>query len=69
MDIPTKVKMACTYAHITQTELARRFGTTGPNFCFRLKRDKFTSEEMDRIGEALGAKFEYHIVFPDGTKI
>lgn len=70
MDIPMKIRLAETYASISEAELARRFGCKSQQaFVQRMKTGKFTSDELDQIAEALGAKFEYSFVFPDGTRI
>ena len=70
MDIPKKIRLAETYASISEAELARRFGCKSQQaFVQRMKTGKFTSDELDQIAEALGAKFEYSFVFPDGTRI
>lgn len=69
MDIPTKIRLAETYARISEAELARRLGTTSQAFGQRMKTGKFSSEDLDKIAEALGAEFVYTFQFPDGTKI
>lgn len=69
MDIPTKIKLAETYAKISEAELARRLGTTSQAFGQRMKTGKFTSEELDNIAKALGAEFICKFQFPDGTEI
>lgn len=69
MDIPTKIRLAETYAKVSEAELARRLGTTSQAFGQRMKTGKFTSAELETIAEALGAKFNYSFSFPDGTKI
>lgn len=70
MDIPMKIRLAETYAKISEAELARRFGARSQQaFAQRMKTGKFTAEELERIADALGAKYEYNFVFPDGTKI
>lgn len=69
MDIPTKIRLAETYSRISEAELARRLGTSSQNLGQRLKVGKFTSDELDAIATAMGAKFEAAFVFPDGTKI
>ena len=69
MDIPTKIKLAAKYAGISEAELARRFGITPQNMNKRMKIGKFSTEEIERLAELLGGKFECSIVFPDGTKI
>ena len=69
MDIPTKIKMAETYAKVSEAELARRIGTTPQAFGQRIKTGKFTSADLDSIAAALGAEFRCSFKFPDGTEI
>ncbi|WP_018306368.1 hypothetical protein [Desulfitobacterium hafniense] len=69
MDIPTKIKLAETYAKISEAELARRLGTTSQAFGQRMKTGKFSSEELEKIAEAVGAEFVYKFRFHDGTEI
>lgn len=69
MDIPTKIKLAETYAKISEAELARRLGTTSQALGQRLKTGKFTSTELEKIASALGAEFSFGFSFPDGTDI
>ncbi len=69
MSIAQKIKLACTFAGISESELARRIGTTPQNLHQRLKVDKFTSQELEKIAAALGASFALSFRFPDGTEI
>ena len=69
MDIPTKIKLAETYANISEAELARRIGSTSQAFGQRLKTGKFTSAELEKIAEGLGAKFVCYFEFPNGERI
>lgn len=69
MDIPTKIRLAETYAKISEAELARRLGTTSQAFGQRMKTGKFTSAELEKIAEALGAEFNFSFRFLDGTEI
>ena len=69
MDIPTKIKLAETYAKMSEAEVARKLGTSSQAFGQRLKTGKFTSAELDRIADALGAEFVCCFGFPDGTEI
>ena len=69
MNIPTKIKLAETYTRISESELARRIGTTPQAFNQRMKTGKFSSEELEKIAEALGAAFECKFRFSDGTEI
>ena len=69
MDIPTKIKLAETYAGISEAELARRIGTTSQAFGQRIKTGKFSSVDLNNIAAALGAEFVCSFKFPDGTEI
>ena len=69
MDISTKIKLATTYAKITEAELARRLDTSSQAFGQRIKTGKFTSAELEKIAAALGANYHFGFTFPDGTEI
>lgn len=69
MNLEKKIKMALAYGEASQAELARRLGTTPANFNHRLKGGTFKVDELEKIAEALGAKFSYSFDFEDGTKI
>lgn len=69
MTIEQKIKMALSYAGVSQSELARRIGTTPQNFHQKLKRNSLSKEEMDQIALALGGSWRAEFVFPDGTTI
>lgn len=69
MDISKKIKMAEQYAEITESELAKKIGTTPQAFNQRVKTGKFSSAELEKIAAALGAEFECYFKFPDGTEI
>lgn len=69
MDISTKIRLALTYAHISEAELARRIGTSAQALHQRLKTGKFTSAELETIANELGADYVFNFVFEDGTKI
>ena len=67
MNIVKTIKMAEAYANIKEAELARRLGTSPQALGQRMKTGKFSSEDLEEIANALGAEFECHFVFPDGT--
>lgn len=69
MDIPKKIKLATTYAGISEAELARRVGTSSQAFGQRMKTGKFSSAELDKIAQALGAEFVCAFKFPNGDEI
>ena len=67
--IERKIGAAIKYGQKTQTEVAEAIGTSRSNFNQRMKRGSFKVEELEKIAEALGAKFSYCFDFEDGTKI
>lgn len=69
MTIEQKIKMALSYAGISQAELARRIGTTPSNLNQKVKRNTITKEEMEEIATALGGRWKAEFVFEDGTVI
>lgn len=64
-----KIKMALAYKNMSEAELARSFGITPQAFSQRLKRDKFSSKDMERIADILNAKWVTAFKFPDGAKV
>ena len=69
MTMEQKIKMAATYKGLSQAALARLVGMTPSNFNQKIKRGTFSSEELEKIAEALGAVYNVFFEFPDGTKI
>ena len=69
MDIKKKIKMAESYAGISEAELARRLGTTSQAFGQRMKTGRFSSADLEKIAEALGAEFHCCFKFKDGEAI
>ena len=69
MDITTKIKLAETYANISEAELARRLGTTSQAFGQRMKTGKWSDEDLAKIGAALGCEIVVEFRFPDGAVI
>jgi hypothetical protein len=64
-----RIKMGLAYRNISEAQLARDFGTTPQAFSQRMKTDKFTNAELERIGEIIGAKYISAFEFPDGTRV
>jgi len=69
MTSPQKIKMALVYKGMKESELARALNTSPSAFNQRMKTGKFTSDEMEKIAEALGAVYYFGFEFEDGTKI
>lgn len=64
-----KIKMALAYKNMRESELARQLGTTPQAFNQRMKTDKFSSDDLERVATVLGGKWVAEFQFPDGTKI
>lgn len=69
MTIEQKLSMALSYKGISQSELARRIGTTPQNLNQKVKRNTLTKEELEQIAIAIDGTWHAEFVFPDGTKI
>ena len=69
MTIPQKIKMALAYKGMSEAELARAVGSSPQAFNQRMKTGKFSTEEMQKISDALEAEFYFGFAFKDGTKI
>ncbi len=69
MTTEQKIKMALSYAGISQAELARRIGTTPSNLNQKVKRNTITKEEMEQIANAINGTWRAEFVFKDGTVI
>lgn len=63
------VEMALAYCGITNSELARRLDWSPQLLNKRLNTGKFTVDEWERIGEALGATARVGFIFSDGKEI
>ena len=69
MTISQKIKMALAYKGMSEADLARAVGSSPQAFNQRMKIGKFSSDEMDKIADALEASYFFGFEFKDGTKI
>ncbi|MCD8232229.1 MAG: helix-turn-helix domain-containing protein [Clostridiales bacterium] len=69
MTVEQKVKMALSYAGMSQAELARQLNTSPQNLNIKIKRGTLTKDELERIAEILGGVWIAEFQFPDGTRI
>lgn len=63
------IEMALSYCGITNSELARRLGWSPQLLNKRLNTGKFSVEEWEQIGKAIGADAQITFTFPDGKVI
>ncbi len=64
-----KIRILLKRKNVTLVELSNRLGTTNQNLANKLKRDNFSTKELDDIAEALGCSFEGYFVDDDGKKL
>lgn len=64
-----KIKMALAYKGMSESELAKALGKTPQAFNQRMKTDKFSSEDLSKIAQIMGATYISEFSFPDGTRI
>jgi DNA-binding phage protein len=72
MDIQKKIKYAMLEAgDISDSELARRMGTTRQNIHRKLQpgAPPWTVADLKRVADACGADLQVNFVFPDGRTI
>ena len=69
MTISQKIKMALAYKGMSEADLALAVGSSPQAFNQRMKTGKFSSDEMDKIADALEASYFFGFEFKDGTKI
>ena len=63
------VKKLCEDQNISLAELARRTGQSRQNLYKKLGNETLGTEELNRIADALGVKFEQAFIFPSGEKL
>ena len=69
MELKQRLKTACAYKGISLAKLAEGLGISRSTFTARIKTQKFTPAEYDKMANILGAKYIYAFEFPDGTRI
>lgn len=70
MDINKMIKMALAYAGISQAEVSRRIGTTKTNVSKKISHgNRIRVLDLASMADAMGAKLNISIDFPDGTSI
>lgn len=63
------IEMALAYARMSNAELARNLGWSPQLLNKRMNTGKFTLDEWDAIGKAIGAEAEIRFRFQDGKTV
>jgi hypothetical protein len=69
LSIAEQIKVLCICQGISIADLASRLGTTPQNLYAKLKRQKFSVKELQKIAEATACSYEQYFLLPDGKKI
>ena len=69
MTIAEQIKVRCVRCRVSEAELARRLGKSPQSFNSKMKRESFTIDDMDKIADALGVKFNREFILANGDKI
>ncbi|MDR0867364.1 MAG: helix-turn-helix transcriptional regulator [Planctomycetota bacterium] len=69
MSISDQIRLLCARLNISKAELARRTGQSPQAFSAKLERQIFTIDELDKLAQAVGAKFERAFVLPNDERI
>jgi hypothetical protein len=69
MDTSKKIKMALAFLGISEAELARRLDTSPQALGQRIKRCKWSADDLTKLSAALGCEIVVEFRFPDGTII
>ena len=67
MSVSDSVRMALTKAGISQTELAKIWGTTPQAIYNKLNLERWSSKDLARIAKITGGRLAF--VYPDGQQI
>lgn len=67
--IEKQIKSLCVALGISVSELARMCDTSPQAFIQKMKRSGFSPEELKRVAETAGCKYETAFILPDGEKI
>lgn len=65
----TQIKSLCVALGISVSELARMCGTSPQAFSQKMKRGKFSTDELKKVAEIAGCKYETAFILPDGERI
>ena len=69
MTTSEQIRVLCVRTGVSLSELARRINQTPQNFNAKLKRNTVTQDELNKIAEALGVKYEQYFVLTNGEQV
>lgn len=69
MSVSEQLKILCVKLGISVSELGRISGKSPQAFSQKMKRESFTVDELKRIAEAAGCRYEGAFIMPSGEKV
>ncbi len=69
MSVSEQLKILCIKLGLSVSELGRMTGKSPQAFSQKMKRESFTVDELKRIAEAAGCRYEGTFIMPNGEKV
>lgn len=69
MPVSEQIKILCIKNKVSVSKLAQLLGTSPQAFSQKMKRESMTVNDLKKIAETLGCKFEGCFIMPNGDKI
>lgn len=69
LKIEEYIKVLCAKTHLSTSEIGRRLNRTPQAFSQKIKRGKFTVEELQDIAMVCGCEFNCAFILPNGEQI
>lgn len=69
MTVKQLIDMSCAYAGISKADLARNVGWSPQTLSNRINTGKFSMEDWEKLGKAMGATIKVVVEFSDGKRI
>lgn len=69
MSVSEQLKILCVKLGISVSELGRMSGRSPQAFIQKMKRESFTVDELKKIAEAAGCKYEGCFIMPNEERV
>lgn len=69
MDLSKKVRLLMAELNLTATKMAEMAGISQSNFSKKMKNNSFSIEDLEKIADAAGVKFEAHFLLENGERV
>ena len=69
VDVTKKIKHLLLEKDATQTTLAEKIGMTQSNLSYKMSKNAYNVDDLNKIADALECELEINFVLPNGDKI